>query len=77
MRAPIAAGVADPVEMDQVVRLLVPKPALLKHTLEQRLLGFQRRYQQTAAPFDWRYTRADLDRLLKRLDDHEHVGTAA
>jgi transposase len=45
--------------------------------LEQRLLGFQRRYQQTAAPFDWRYTRADLDRLLKRLDDHEHVGTAA
>ena len=36
--------------------------------LRQRLLGFQRRYQQTAVPFDWRYTRADLDRLLHRLD---------
>jgi hypothetical protein len=35
----------------------------------QRLLGFQRRYQQTAMPFDWRYTRADLDRLLRRLDE--------
>jgi hypothetical protein len=37
--------------------------------VQQRLLGFQRRYQQTAMPFDWRYTRADLDRLLHRLDE--------
>jgi len=45
--------------------------------VEQRLLSFQRRYEQTAAPFDWRYTKADLDRLLQRLDEHEHLGTAA
>jgi hypothetical protein len=45
--------------------------------VEQRLLGFQRRYEQTAVPFDWRYTKADLDRLLQRLDEHEHLGTAA
>jgi transposase len=38
--------------------------------VEARLLAFQRRYEQTAAPFDWRYTKADLDRLLRRLDDH-------
>jgi hypothetical protein len=37
--------------------------------VQQRLLGFQRRYQQTAQPFDWRYTRCDLDRLLRRLDE--------
>jgi hypothetical protein len=37
--------------------------------VEQRLLGFQRRYQQTAMPLDWRFTRADLDRLLRRLDE--------
>jgi DDE superfamily endonuclease len=37
--------------------------------VEQRLLGFQRRYQQTAMPFDWRFTRSDLDRLLRRLED--------
>jgi DDE superfamily endonuclease len=36
---------------------------------EQRLLGFQRRYQQTAMPLDWRFTRADLDRLRRRLDE--------
>jgi hypothetical protein len=37
--------------------------------VQQRLLGFQRRYQQTAMPFDWRFTRSDLDRLLRQLDD--------
>jgi hypothetical protein len=45
--------------------------------VEQRLLGFQRRYQQTAVPFDWRFTRADLDRLLRRLDEAEQPATAA
>ncbi|HEX2184114.1 MAG TPA: IS630 family transposase [Chloroflexota bacterium] len=45
--------------------------------VERRLLAFQRRYQQTAVPFDWRFTRADLDRLLRRLDEHEHRATAA
>jgi DDE superfamily endonuclease len=45
--------------------------------VEARLLGFQRRYQQTAVPFDWRYTRADLDRLLRRLDARQQHATAA
>jgi len=45
--------------------------------LEQRLLGFQRRYEQTAEPFDWRYTRADLDRLLRRLDQADRLTQAA
>jgi transposase len=39
----------------------------------QRLLAFQRRYQQTAVPFDWRFTRADLDALLRRLGDHHDL----
>ena len=45
--------------------------------VEQRLLGFQRRYQQTAMPFDWRFTRADLDRLLRRLDEPAQPSKAA
>jgi hypothetical protein len=40
-------------------------------------LDFQRRYQQTAAPFDWRFTRSDLDQLLRRLDDKEQLTKAA
>jgi hypothetical protein len=43
----------------------------------QRLLGFQRRYQRTAVPFGWRFTRADLTKLLRRLDEHERPATAA
>jgi transposase len=45
--------------------------------VERRLLAFQRRYQQTATPFDWRFTRADLAKLLCRLDEHEHRATPA
>jgi hypothetical protein len=45
--------------------------------VERRLLAFQRRYEQTAVPFDWRYTRTDLDRLLQRLAEHESPTQAA
>jgi hypothetical protein len=33
------------------------------------LLDLPRRYEQTAVPFDWRFTRADLHDLLRRLDE--------
>ncbi len=36
--------------------------------LEQRLLAFGRRYEQIATPFEWKFTRQDLDRLLAKLD---------
>ena len=45
--------------------------------VQRRLLGFQRRYEQTAVPFDWRFTKADLDALLRRLDEKEQPPTAA
>jgi len=37
-------------------------------TLEHQLLAFGRRYEQIAGPFQWKFTRADLDRLAHRLD---------
>ena len=37
-------------------------------TLEHHLLAFGRRYQQIAAPFEWKFTRHDLDRLLARAN---------
>jgi hypothetical protein len=58
-------------------KVLTPNDFVDLAELEQRLLGFQRRYQQTAMPFDWRYTRADLDRLLRRLDARAQRATAA
>ena len=36
--------------------------------LAQRILGFQRRYQSIARPFEWRFTREDLAALLRKLD---------
>jgi DDE superfamily endonuclease len=45
--------------------------------VERCLLGFQHRYNQAAIPFDWRSTRSDLDRLLRRLDQHERLTRAA
>ena len=39
--------------------------------LEQHLLGFGRRYQQIAKPFEWKFTRTDLNHLLDRLDAHQ------
>ena len=45
--------------------------------LEARLLAFQRRYEQTAVPFDWHFTRSDLDRLLHRLEENEQLARAA
>jgi hypothetical protein len=35
--------------------------------LEQRLLDFQKRYEQTASPFKWTFTRDDLGHLLAKL----------
>lgn len=42
-----------------------------------QLLGFQDRYNATARPFDWRYTKTDLDAYLDRLSDSAHESIAA
>jgi hypothetical protein len=41
---------------------------LVHPTLEQHLLAFGRRYEQIATPLEWKFTRADLDQLLNRVD---------
>jgi hypothetical protein len=49
-------------------KVLTPNDFPDLDALEQHLLAFGRRYQQIAAPFEWKFTRADLDRVLQRLD---------
>ena len=36
--------------------------------VEDRLLGFERYYESIAAPFDWRFTKDDLDALMGKLE---------
>ena len=45
--------------------------------LADRILGFQDRYNATATPFDWTYTREDLNRLLARLNPDGTIRKAA
>jgi transposase len=58
-------------------KVLTPNDFVDLAEVERRLLGFQHRYEQTAVPFDWRYTKADLDRLLHRRNEHEQLAHAA
>jgi hypothetical protein len=46
-------------------------------TLEQQLLAFGRRYEQIAAPFQWKFTRHDLDKLLTKTDTVAPAALAA
>jgi transposase len=41
--------------------------------VEHRLAAFERRFNATATPFNWKFTAADLDDLLIRLDRHERA----
>ncbi len=38
---------------------------------EERILGFQSYYQQIAKPFEWTFTRKDLQALLQKIGDTE------
>lgn len=49
-------------------KVLTPNDFADLHTLEEQLLAFGRRYEQIATPFEWKFTRTDLDRLAQRLE---------
>lgn len=55
-----------------VVQRKVVKPADFPDldTLAKRLLAFQDRYNAAARPFDWRFTRHDLNAMIHRIEAH-------
>jgi hypothetical protein len=48
-------------------KVLTPNDFASLAALEHQLLAFQHRYQTIATPFDWTFTRADLQELLAKL----------
>ena len=58
-------------------KVLTPNDFTDLTEVETRLLGFERRYEQTATPFEWRFTRSDLAKLLERLADKPDYQAAA
>jgi hypothetical protein len=44
---------------------------------EARMMAFQDHYNLAARPFNWRYTKNDLNQLTERLSTRHPVPTAA
>ena len=71
---PVRASWLDQVEIFFSIlqrRVLTPNDLTDLDALTARVLAFQGRYNATATPFDWTFTRIDLDRLLDRIAAHE------
>jgi hypothetical protein len=49
-------------------KALVPNDFQSLEELEERLLGFQSYYEHIAQPFEWRFTRRDLNDLLHKIN---------
>ena len=49
-------------------KALTPNDFPSLEALEERLQGFARHYETIAKPFEWKFTRKDLDSLLHRID---------
>lgn len=50
-------------------KVLTPNDSASTGELEERLLGFQKHYQEVARPFQWKFTRKDLANLMHKLVD--------
>lgn len=59
-------------------KVLMPNDFDSLDELANRLLNFQKLYEQIARPFEWKFTRKDLSRLLVRLSsESERAARAA
>jgi hypothetical protein len=52
-------------------KALTPNDFSALDDIPQRLSDFQRYYEEIARPFQWKFTRKDLSKLLKKLAAHE------
>lgn len=58
-------------------KVLTPNDFRSLTELEDRRLAFQEHYQAVAQPFEWKFTRRDLLRLLTRLDAEQKRSKSA
>jgi hypothetical protein len=52
-------------------KVLTPNDITSLSKLRDRLHRFEQRYEQVAKPFQWKFTRRDLERLLTKLRERE------
>jgi transposase len=53
-------------------KVVTPNDFLDLDQIRARLAAFEARYNAVATPFNWKFTRRDLDDLLGRIDAHEN-----
>jgi hypothetical protein len=58
-------------------KVLTPNDFPSLAAVAQRLLDFQAYYEQIARPFEWKFTRTDLQKLVAKLDSPPPVALAA
>jgi hypothetical protein len=58
-------------------KVLTPNDFNSLTRVRERLLGFQLHYEHAARPFEWKFTRRDLRKLLARLSTEEEAREAA
>jgi hypothetical protein len=58
-------------------KVLTPNDFASLQEVSQRLLAFQSLYEQAAKPFEWRFTRADLQNLMNKLKQKPTLALAA
>ena len=75
IHTPVHASWLNQVEIFSIIQKKVVSPndfASLEQ-LSGTLLAFVNRYNQTAEPFSWKYTTADLAGLLRRISEHDQA----
>ena len=77
---PVHASWLDQIEIYFSIvqrKVLTPNDSLSVDEIGRRVLDFQARYEESATPFEWKFTRRDLTRLLQRLDQATALSPAA
>ncbi len=77
---PVHASWLDQVEIYFSIvqrKVLIPNDSRSLDELGKRILDFQARYEESATPFEWKFTRRDLRKLLCRIAEHEQLSAAA
>lgn len=50
-------------------KVLTPNYFTSLEELESTIIAFQKRYEQTATPFEWKFTKNDLAKIMNKLKD--------
>ena len=80
VQLPIHASWLNQVEIYNSIiqrKVLTPNDFVDLADIQARLAAFERRYELTAAPFEWKFTRHDLALLMKKLADKPDYPAAA